>query len=62
MYNRMVKRKFCGQFGKLAMLYYPDHSYKSAVHLFREEIRLTRGLRQEDPLGKGMATHSSILA
>ena len=44
MYNRMVKRKFCGQFGKLAMLYYPDHSYKSAVHLFREEIRLTRGL------------------
>jgi hypothetical protein len=44
MYNRMVKRKFCGQFGKLAMLYYPDHSYKSAVHLFREEIRITRGL------------------
>ena len=44
MYNRMVKKKFCGQFGKLAMLYYPDHSYKSAVHLFREEIRITRGL------------------
>jgi hypothetical protein len=44
MYNRMVKRKFCGQFGKLAMLYYPDHGYKSAVHLFREEIRITRGL------------------
>jgi hypothetical protein len=44
MYNRMVKRKFCGQFGKLAMMYYPDHGYKSAVHLFREEIRITRGL------------------
>ena len=44
MYNRMVKRKFCGQFGKLAMQYYPEHSYKSAVRLFREEIRLTRGL------------------
>lgn len=39
-----VMRKICGQLGKLAMQYYPDHSYKSAVHLFREEIRLTRGL------------------
>ena len=41
---KSVNKKCCGQFGKLAMLYYPDHSYKSAVHLFREEIRLTRGL------------------
>lgn len=41
---KSVNKKCCGQFGKLAMLYYPDHSYKSAVRLFREEIRLTRGL------------------
>ena len=41
---KSVNKKCCGQFGKLAMLYYPDHSYKSAVQLFREEIRLTRGL------------------
>ena len=41
---KSVNKKSCGQFGKLAMQYYPDHSYKSAVHLFREEIRLTRGL------------------
>ena len=39
-----VNKKCCGQFGKLAMLYYPEHSYKSAVHLFREELRITRGL------------------
>ena len=32
------------QFGRLAMLYYPDRSYKRAVHLFREEIRITGGL------------------
>ena len=41
---KSVNKKCCGQFGKLAMLYYPDHSYKSAVHLFREELRITRGL------------------
>lgn len=41
---KSVNKKCCGQFGKLAMQYYPDHSYKSAVRLFREEIRLTRGL------------------
>jgi hypothetical protein len=28
----------------LAMLYYPHLSYKRAVHLFRQELRLTRGL------------------
>ena len=32
------------QFGRLAMLYYPDKSYKSAVRLFRREIELTGGL------------------
>ena len=31
-------------FGRLAMLYYPHLSYKRAVHLFRQELRLTRGL------------------
>ena len=33
-----------GHFGLLAMLYYPHLSYKRAVHLFRQELRLTRGL------------------
>ena len=33
-------------FGCLAMLYYPDHGYKQAVHLFRQELRQTRGLLQ----------------
>ena len=32
------------QFGRLAQLYYPDRGYKRAVHLFRQEIQLTRGL------------------
>ena len=31
-------------FGRLALLYYPHLSYKRAVHLFRQELRLTRGL------------------
>ena len=31
-------------FGLLAMLYSPHLSYKRAVHLFRQELRLTRGL------------------
>ena len=35
-----------GQFGRLAMLYYPDRGYKRAVHLFRQELRQTRGLLQ----------------
>ena len=35
-----------GHFGRLAMLYYPDHGYKRAVRLFRQEIRETRGLYQ----------------
>jgi hypothetical protein len=26
------------------MLYYPDRGYKRAVHLFRKELRETRGL------------------
>ena len=33
-----------GHFGRLAMLYYPNHGYKRAVHLFREELKETRGL------------------
>ena len=36
-------RKQC-HFGRLALLYYPDRGYKRAVHLFRQEIRETRGL------------------
>lgn len=32
------------QFGNLAMLYYPDKAYKTALRLFRREIELTSGL------------------
>ena len=32
------------QFGRLAMLYYPDRGYKRAVRLFRKEISITDGL------------------
>ena len=32
------------QFGNLAMRYYKGRGYKRAVHLFRQEIQLTRGL------------------
>ena len=38
-------RKF-RQFGNLAMSYYPDRGYKRAVALFREELRITRGLQK----------------
>ena len=40
---RLPRRRQC-HFGRLAMLYYPDRGYKRAVHLFRQEIRQTRGL------------------
>ena len=39
-----IPRRHLGHFGLLAMLYYPDRGYKRAVHLFRQEIQLTRGL------------------
>ena len=39
-----MQRKRKMTFGRLAMLYYPHLSYKRAVHLFRDELRLTRGL------------------
>ena len=32
------------QFGNLAMKYYRQRSHKRAVHLFRQELRETRGL------------------
>ena len=31
-------------FGQLAQFYYPDRDERSAVRLFREEMKLTRGL------------------
>ena len=31
-------------FGQLAQLYYPDRGERSAIQLFREEMKLTRGL------------------
>ena len=42
----MAMKRKQGQFGKLAMRYYPDKNYKRSVALFREEIRQTRGLLQ----------------
>ena len=42
---RPPRRRQC-RFGRLAMLYYPDRGYKRAVHLFRQELRDTRGLYQ----------------
>lgn len=42
---RPTRRKQC-HFGHLALLYYPDRGYKRAVHLFRQELRQTRGLYQ----------------
>ena len=43
-YNPRRTRRHMGHFGRLALLYYPDRGYKRAVHLFRQELRLTRGL------------------
>ena len=40
---RPKRRKQC-HFGRLALLYYPDRGYKRAVHLFRQELKETRGL------------------
>ena len=40
---RPKRHKQC-HFGRLAMLYYPDRGYKRAVHLFRQELKETRGL------------------
>ena len=45
-FSRKNTRKKCRQFGRIAMRYYPDRGYKRAIRLFREEIRLTRGLLQ----------------
>ena len=42
---RPPRRRQC-RFGRLALLYYPDRGYKRAVHLFRQELRQTRGLYQ----------------
>ena len=39
----ITQRSHC-QFGRLAMLYYPDRGYKRAVRLFRDEIKITGGL------------------
>lgn len=34
------------QFGNLAVLYYPDKTYKNALRLFRREIQITPGLKE----------------
>ena len=59
----LKSRKFrqFGQFGNLAMSYYPDRGYKRAVALFREELRLTGGLM--DALVKvGYTENSRVLS
>ena len=33
-------------FGQLAQMYYPDHTYQSALRLFRREMHDTRGMWQ----------------
>ena len=45
-YNPRRTRRHMGHFGRLALLYYPDHGYKRAVHLFRQELKENRGLLQ----------------
>ena len=45
-YNPRRTRRHRGHFGRLALLYYPERGYKRAVHLFRQELRETRGLMQ----------------
>ena len=45
-YNPRRTRRHMGHFGRLALLYYPDRGYKRAVHLFRQELKETRGLLQ----------------
>ena len=45
-YNPRRTRRHMGHFGRLALLYYPERGYKRAVHLFRQELRETRGLLQ----------------
>lgn len=34
----------CTQFGRLAMMYYPERAYSRALRLFRTELEQTRGL------------------
>ena len=43
---KVERRRGGCSFGHLALLYYPNHAYRSAVRLFRQEIHLTRGLWQ----------------
>ena len=45
-YNPRRTHRHMGHFGRLALVYYPDRGYKRAVHLFRQELRETRGLLQ----------------
>lgn len=40
------KKKHALQFGKVAMRYFPECNYKTALRHFRDEIVKTRGLQQ----------------
>ena len=43
-YNPRRTSRHMGRFGRLALLYYPDHGYKRAVHLFNPRRRLQADL------------------
>ncbi len=47
-------------FGELAQMYYPDHSYDSALRLFRREMHDTRGM-WEAMQGVGYKENTKVL-
>ena len=46
-------------FAELAQLYYPDRNERSAIRLFREELLVTRGLK-EAIVAKGYRPYNKI--
>ena len=46
-------------FAELAQLYYPDRGERSAIRLFREELLVTRGLK-EAIVAKGYRPYNKI--
>lgn len=47
-------------FGELAQMYYPDRSPQGALRLFREEMRLTRGMWKA-MVAQGYKPYSKVL-
>ncbi len=61
--NTTRKRPMSGrmyQFGNIAMRYYPDRGYKTALRLFRKEIIVTKGLHKA-LLRAGYHDHQRLL-